>query len=572
MILTKQQYESVYWNIPDMPDYSIFFTEPTSDEDFIMNYVTSKLWRLNNIYSIINKNGTRIKYVMNYAQHVVYANHLRHPRVIILKSRQRGISTHYLIDYYDDALFINNITIGMQSYGLEESSALLKRLDVAWDNLDPALKEFMGLDITKANTKALGFSTGSIIKIQTSFRGETLQRLHVSELGKIANKNPQKATELKAGTLQALAQGNRAAIESTAEGMHNAFYEMWYAAVNHIGNRSLKDFLPVFLSWVDDPDCIITTPQVITEEDELYFKEVEAWLNSDDVSFINLEYLTKVSLKYRLTNPQKWWVVAQRRELGDLFNQEYPYSPEAAFAAVRDGTYYARLWREQGHIIDDGIVTQPDGTQHQAAELYEPALDVHVSWDLGMNDTMELGFWQIHSHEVRMVDYYYNSGEGLDHYVNILRAKGYNYGHNILPHDIKVRELGMNKSRLARLRELGVRRVIVLKRSDVNTGIEMVRKMIPQTYISATKCSRVIRMFGRYTKAWDPILGVFKEKPLHDEWSNPADMVRYFAMSGLWTQKPKDNIPTDRLQNSAREDYAPIKERSQTNVVDKLAI
>ncbi len=563
MILDREQYESVYFGIEGIPDYSIFTKQPESDEDFLMNYVTSKLWRMNNLYTIINKDGNKIQFIMNYAQHVVYANHLRHPRVIILKSRQRGISTFYLIDYFDDAIFINNLTVGMQSYGLEESAALLKRVDVAWDNFNPELKEFMGLAVVKANTKALGFNTGSIIKIQTSFRGETLQRLHVSELGKIANKNPQKAVELKAGTLQALAQGNRAAIESTAEGMHNAFYVMWYDAVNHIGNRSLKDFLPIFLSWVDDPDCVILIPQVITDEDESYFQEVEGWLNSDEVSFINMNYIKKERGQYVLTNEQKWWVVAQRRELDELFNQEYPYSPEAAFAAVRDGTYYARLWREKGHVVDDSSVKQLDGSMLQKTSLYEPLLDTHVSWDLGMNDSMELGFWQVHGHEVRMIDYYYNSGEGLEHYVNVLKERNYNYGYNVLPHDIKVRELGMNKTRLARLRELGVRKVLVLKKSDVATGIEMVRKMIPQTYVSATKCDRVIKMFGRYTKAWDSNLGVFKDKPLHDEWSNPADMVRYFAMSGLW-------LVAEKSTSGAVKKLRPKK--AKTNVVDGMAI
>lgn len=540
MILTNEQYLDIYFGISGMPPYSLFTGVPDSDEDFLMNYATSKLWRLNNLYTIINKEGTKIPFVMNYAQHVVFAQHMRHPRVVILKSRQRGISTFYLIDFFDDALFIDNLTVGMQSYGLEESAALLKRLDVAWDNLSDGLLEFMGQRVVKSNTKALGLGNGSIIKIQTSFRGETLQRLHVSELGKIANKNPQKAVELKAGTLQALAQGNRAAIESTAEGMHNAFYELWYDSVNHVGLRSLKDFLPVFLSWVDDPDCIITIPQATTREDEAYFEEVEAWLNSEDVSFINLGMLSKDSKGYHLTDTQKWWVVAQRRELGDLFNQEYPYSPEAAFAAVRDGTYYARLWRDKGTVVESG--------------LYDPALSVYTSWDLGMNDTMEIGFWQTWSDGPRLIDYYYSSGEGLEHYYNILtiRARdiGYTYSGHIFPHDIKVRELGIGKSRYGLLHTMGMRKMIVLKKSNnVANDIEVVRRMIPKLKIDNEKCSRVVKMMGRYTKEWDHNRGVFKDKPLHDEWSNPADMVRYFAMSGVW-ETAKDKTRAKRVRTN----------------------
>ena len=532
--ISEKDYNDIYFGL-EVPKYSLFKQEPTSDEDFLINYVTSKLWRLNNLYTIIDKQGKKIPFVMNRAQHVVLAAHMKHPRLIILKSRQQGISTFYLLDYFDDALFKDNMNIGMQSYGLEESAALLKRLDVAWDNFPEELKEFMGLKVVKSNTKALGFSNGSLVKIQTSFRGDTLQNLHVSELGKIANKNPQKAVELRAGTLQALAPGQRAALESTAEGQHNAFYDMWYDAVNLTGNRSLKDFMPVFLSWVDDPDCRTNIPQVLSTEDKDYIAEVET------------------NLEMELSDEQKWWVATQRRELGELFNQEYPYSAEAAFAAVRDGTYYARLWNDKGTVVEEG--------------LYDPALEVHTSWDLGMNDTTEIGFWQVFQGKPRLIDYYYNSGEGLEHYVNVLKGRNYSYGYHVFPHDIRVKELGMAKSRLGILFDLGIRRTKVIKRTNnVSNDIEVVRRMLPLLAVDKAKCGRVLKMFGRYTKQWDSNLGVFKDKPLHDEWSNPADMVRYFAMSGLWSEKDTNVGSQDKFARDVR------RSSGVSNVVDGMAL
>lgn len=519
MSLNKKDYEEIYFG-KDVPPYELFINEPTSDEDFLMNYTVSKLWRLNNLYTVVNKKGKLVSYIMNRAQHIVFSNHMEHPRILILKSRQRGISTHYLLDYLDDALFIDNSNIGMQSYGLEESAALLKRLDVAWDNFPAELKEFMGLRIIKSNTKALGFSNGSQVKVQTSFRGDTLQGLHVSELGKIANKNPQKATELKAGTLQALAVGLRAAIESTAEGQHNAFYDWWFAAVGIVGARSLKDFLPVFLSWTDDPDCVSNIPQLETQEHTDYFLDVETYIREETGD-----------KEWELTKEQRWWVISQMRELGDLFNQEYPYSPEIAFASVKDGTYYAREWRKSGTIYN------PD--EHGGVTLYDPALPVYTSWDLGLreSDTGELGFWQIAGHSLRLIDYVYGFGEGLDYYVSEMDKRPYRYARNALPHDIKVREIGNKaQSRLNTIRKLGLERIKVVESPPGSKadGINMVRLMIPHLVIDASKCGRVIEMFGRYTKQWDSQLGVFKDIPLHDKWSNPADMVRCFAMSGFY--------------------------------------
>jgi len=387
------------------------------------------------------------------------------------------------------------MNIGMQSYGLEESAALLKRLDVAWDNFSPELKEFMGLRVVKSNTKALGFSNGSLIKIQTSFRGDTLHGLHVSELGKIANKNPQKAVELKAGTLQALAQGLPAAIESTAEGRSNAFYDMWHTAMSIVGQRSLKDFLPVFLSWTDDPDCSLTVPQIINKEASDYFLKVEG------------------ELEVRLTDNQKWWAVSQMRELGDLFNQEYPYSADAAFASVQDGTYYARLWRESGTVYNP--------LDHDGVGLYDPALPVYTSWDLGLreSDTGELGFWQIVGLSVRLVDYVCGFGEGLDYYVGEMNKRGYTYAQSALPHDIQVREIGNKaQTRLHTLRKLGLKggKVVKSPPGAVADGINMVRLMIPHLVIDIEKCGPVVEMMSRYTKKWDANLGVFRDVPLHD--------------------------------------------------------
>ena len=523
--ITEPQYNDIYFGLigQSVPPYALFETEPTSDEDFLMNYIVWRIYRLNKLYKITDKEGNKIGFNMNHAQHRVFAAHLRHPRIVILKSRQQGISTFYLINYFDKALFVDNMNIGMQSYGLEESAALLKRLDIAWDNFSPAILEFMGLRLVKSNTKALGYSNGSQVKIQTSFRGDTLQALHVSELGAIADKNPQKAVELKAGTLQAIAPGNEVAVESTARGRHNAFYEMWYDAINIIGERSLKDFYPLFLSWVDDPDCTARIPQAITTEHLDYFSQVES------------------DLGIGLTDEQKWWVVGQMRELGELFNQEYPYSAEAAFAAVRDGTYYARLWREVGRTVESG--------------LYDVELGVYTSWDLGMNDTTEIGFWQIFTDGVRLVDYYYSSGEGLAHYVEILRARGYDYSGHIFPHDVKVKELGTAKSRKGLLWDMGLRNMIVLRRSNnVANDIEVVRRGLRYLTIDSGKCSRVVKMMFRYTKAWDANMGVFKDKPLHDEWSNPADMLRYFFMWYIRTHKAVD-------VNEDKDDFRPVKRK-----------
>ena len=124
---------------PDLVGYYDFFNNPVpsdiSKEDFERIYLPSKLWRLNNLYTVVDKHGNAVRFVMNEAQHVVYAMTRQHPRVIILKSRQQGISTFWLVSYFDDGLFQELLAIGLMAQGVDEASTLLERTKFLWDKL-----------------------------------------------------------------------------------------------------------------------------------------------------------------------------------------------------------------------------------------------------------------------------------------------------------------------------------------------------------------------------------------------------------------------------------------------------
>jgi len=496
--ITEEQFKAYYPNA----DIEIFKRNPRSDEDLVANFLTSKLWRMNNLYKIVDKDGHKIPFLMNEGQHDVKSAQLRHSRIIVLKSRQRGISTYWLLDFFDDAIFIDDLNIGMLAQGLEEASNLLEKVKLAWEEFPPNIKDFLGIRLLKDNSKEFSFNNGSKIFIRTSFRSATLQRLHVSELGKISAKDPLKAKELMSGTMQAVKAGNPVVLESTAEGRKNLFYNMWYTAVDFVGERGPKAFKPVFLSWVQDMDSHINVPQRINAEDQAYLDKVEH------------------DLDIELTDTQKWWAVSQRDELREDFDQEYPYSPEAAFAAVRDGAYYSKLWRKHKRIVSG---------------LYDEALDVFVAMDLGMSDTMVVVYWQEYKNsdgvlEVRIIQAYANSGEGLSHYANHIKDTLYNIEMVYVPHDAMVRELNNRQTRVGRLRELGINKIKVLPRLAVQVGIEAVRRILPHVILDES-CDYIDDTFHNYSKEWDEKLGVWKERPLHDEWSHPADAIRYLAVS-----------------------------------------
>ena len=95
------------------------------------------------------------------------------------------------------------------------------------------------------------------------------------------------------------------------------------------------------------------------------------------------------------------------------FDQEWYLSPDAA---------------NQGSVLHGGALESAHGGPNHAVP-YEPQLPVDTDWDLGVGDSTAIWFTQsFRSGEVRVIDYYENTGEGIPHYARVLRDKGYTYG------------------------------------------------------------------------------------------------------------------------------------------------
>lgn len=509
--LTESQFDELY---PDLKGSYDFFNNPpppgTTKSQFEQTYLRSKLWRLNNIYTIVNKDGVPVTFRMNYGQHKVYAASRIHPRIIILKSRQQGISTLWLVSYFDDALFRPLMNIGLMAQGDDEAKVLLERTKFLWDSLSADIKAFLNINTTKDNTREFTLTNRSTIFIRVSFRSTTLQRLHISEFGKIANAKPKRAKETKTGTLQALGRGNTGVIESTAEGQ-NMFKYMWDDAEVALASGTLaaKDFYPVFLSWLDDPDCAEPVYQADTDVSIAYFKQL-----SEETGRV-------------LTQEQKNFWIAQYRELGAEVSQEYPATPAEAFQGSRDGTFYNQLYLR--HVLAKGRVM---------TDLYDENLPVIVFFDLGVDDYFVVGFAQYFDRELRIVDEYYNSGYDLEHYVTEVESRGYDIAAYVFPHDINVRDLSVRSGNgggravtrkqvvLDIFKEQGITRSLYVgPKSGIADGIETTKAMLHHTWIDP-KCKYLISCIQNYTKAWDERLQKFKAEPVHDDYSHGADMLR----------------------------------------------
>lgn len=470
--------------------------------DFLANRLSSKFWRLNNLYKIRDKNGKLVTLKLNRAQ-IKVLKQFRHTKKIILKTRQQGITTLMVAYNLDSCLFTSGYSAGVQSYGNDEARKLQKKAQLMWEHFDENIKKLLGLTIIADNQNGMSFSNGSLLKIG-NFRGDTLQSLHVSELAKIAKKYPEKAQELKTGAFQAIGKNNKITIESTAEGKQGLFYEMWTKAVTKAeiiaktgGQLSPFDFESIFLSWLIDSDCWLETEYPISKELEEYFLSLEA-------KGIELE------------PQQKWWYAAKYEEIGKDIKQEYPTVPEEAFMQPVEGTYYE---------------TQFKNLNIANTELWTDNV-VHMACDLGMNDTFSIGFFQVNSKgAVQIIGEHLDNSLLLEDYRDICEALAiknkWTLGYILCPHDVMVRELGSGQ-RIDTMRKLGFKPIKV-KRHSLMDGIQITREFLKYVVIDG-KCENIISAIQNYRKKYDSKLQVFLDTPVHDEFSHTADMLRYMAV------------------------------------------
>ena len=227
-------------------------------------------------------------------------------------------------------------------------------------------------------------------------------------------------------------------------------------------------------------------------------------------------------------------VINDERESGmseALVDQEFYCS----FDAPVVGSYYGT---EMLKMLSDG---------RQCPVLVDPKLPVNTAWDLGMDDAMAIVFFQLSHESIRIIDYYENSGEGLEHYFKVLQKRDYYYGEHLAPHDIKVRELGTGKSRLEVARSLGIRFRIVAKQS-FEDGVQAVRDALPRTYIDTVRCTRIIDALCQYHKAFNEDTKTFSSGPDHDWTSHPCDAVRIMAQ-GIRERSPYKKAPQEKAES-----------------------
>lgn len=242
--------------------------------------------------------------------------------------------------------------------------------------------------------------------------------------------------------------------------------------------------------------------------------------------------------EYAKKNPEEWFTSFISNHESHLFteadiarvranpaNTEERVQQEyfCSFTRGVDGAYYGRLMHD---LSLKGRIKKVD---------YDSYTEVHTAADIGFGDSTAIWFFSVNGNEMHILDYYQNSGEGIPHYITVMKKKqqenGWLYGQHYWPHDAGSGELGTGMSKAARAIELGLKVTVLPREKSVDMGIERVRKYLPKCYFDAEKCQGGIKCLENYRKRWDEKHMCYAEHPLHDWASDGADAFRYLCQA-----------------------------------------
>lgn len=349
----------------------------------------SKIWRVNHLYSIKDKDGNIVKFKLNRAQRKYLLWRGTHRYNKIIKPRQKGFTTLHCIDMLDDALFVPGSSCAILAHERQAVIGIFEIVKLAFDRLDDALKPETKYD----NKNELQFirsftgeSLNSKIYVALKLRSGTVTVLHISERAYIKNTG-----ELNAGSKQAVGKSGRITEETTGNGF-NEFYDEVIASVDMWDRdngvpQEMKSHV-FFYSWFDDNEYELDTTGISEySPDEIKLKE-----------------------RFGISDRKIAWRRWKLAELGDsektktgltaiqLFKQEYPSTLMEAFQASGASFFDQEKVEE---IVDTREIRITDyglGIWHEPIPGHTYVVGVDPSTGKGV-DSASISAWDVTPNE-----------------------------------------------------------------------------------------------------------------------------------------------------------------------------
>ena len=244
-----------------------------------------------------------------------------------------------------------------------------------------------------------------------------------------------------------------------------------------------------------------------------------------------------------------------------------------SFEAGMVGAYYseaiAKLEKE-GRAVKD-------------LTMYNPKSPVYTAWDIGFSDSMSIWYFQIDKKKINVIEYNEFVGRSLIECCYIVQGQwdklrtecgweddavsrtmslyqhheNYTYKTHFGPHDLDQTDISIGVTRRSVAKKHGIKFRLV-PRTDVQSGIDLVRRVLINCYFELTRTNDGLRALKEYHKEWNESKQMYDDKPCHDWSSHGADGFRYLAQAVVtFIDKALDK----KVDDTAEFKYDPLEEK-----------
>lgn len=326
--------------------------------------------------------------------------------------------------------------------------------------------------------------------------------------------------------IQALGLGSFYEVQSAVVRGANGT-EFLFAGLSDLTAESIKSFEGVDIVWCEEAQAIskrswdILVPTIRKDGSEIWVS-MNPELDTDETWQRFVLNPPPDAVVIAINYPDNPW-------FPEVLERERQHAQRTMAAADYDNIWEGKCRPAViGAIYADEVAKLQEDRRFTDV-AYDPALKVHVVWDLGWNDAMSLVLVQKHLSTIRVIEYLEDSRRTLDWWSAELKNRAHNWGTLWLPHDGEHKNIQSGRSAKQVLESMGWD-VSTTPNVAVESGIRAARMALAQTYIDRAKASRLLECLKRYRRGV-PVTTGEPGKPLHDEWSHGADAFRYLAVN-----------------------------------------
>ena len=486
-------------------------TDPARIETDLAAAMADPVWRLGSgkLYQCVDHNGRECPFLPTPEQRlVIWCLHARGwRRLIIPKARQLGMSLVLCLTGLDLALWRSGFKAALvdKTEG-DAKKKLREKVAFALERLPAACKAPFKLATTATSVSIAeleGDAPESTYEADVSFRGGTVEFLHISEWGEVQMKQRERSLEIRDGSLPAVerAEHGICVVETTWQGgLDGELGPLVQEAQNTAeAAKGPTSWRVLFFPWYTNP----------------LYAQRHGHVDGDSAAY----FTACAGLGVVLSPEQQRWYAEKRRTIGLRGSKnQFPTFQHECWETTPEGSIYGAL------------VEQSRGAGRILA--YEPpqAL-VHTFWDLGAPLNTVCWYVQVTPGEIRVLDVDMELDVTLADRVARMNARGWLMGSHYLPHDAGVRQSSGRSQADDFSLLLGPTVRVVPRVHSVWQGINSLRALWPRLVFRLPACAAGLDHLSRYSALRESSTGVAREEPVHDRYSHAADALRQLAQA-----------------------------------------